>query len=43
MYGYQGNLLVDEIFKEFADSICTEYRLQYPPFSHEDAVFRYKR
>lgn len=40
-YGYRGNLLVDETFKNFADAICVEYRVQYPPLSHEDALFLY--
>jgi hypothetical protein len=38
MYGYRGNLLVDETFKDFADAVCVEYQVQYPPLSHEDAL-----
>ena len=41
VYGYRGNLLVDETFKEFADSVCVEFQVQYPPLSHEDALYMY--
>ena len=41
MFGYTGNILVDKTFKDFADSVCTEYELHYPPESHEDALYMY--
>lgn len=40
-YSYSGELLVNETFKEFADSICREFELHYPPLTHEDALFMY--
>ena len=41
VYGYSGELLVHETFKALADSICSEFELQYPPLRHEDALFMY--
>ena len=41
VYGYRGNFLVDETLKAFAHSVCAEYELQYPPLSHEDALYLY--
>ena len=41
VYGYRGNFLVDETFKDFAHSVCVEHELQYPPLSHEDALYLY--
>ena len=41
LYGYSAFLLVDETFKDFADSVCRHFRLQYPPLSHEDALYIY--
>ena len=39
--GYSAFLLFDETFKDFADSVCRYFRLQYPPLSHEDALYIY--
>ena len=41
LYGHSGNLLVDETFKDFTDSIFREFELHYPPFSHQDALYLY--
>ena len=41
MYGYRDYLLVDETFKAFADSVCKEFELQYPPLSHADTLYLY--
>ena len=40
-YSYSGELLFDNTFKDFADSVCKEFELHYPPLSHEDALFLY--
>ena len=38
LYWYSGDILVDETFKDFADTVCSNFDHQYPPVSHEDAV-----
>ena len=40
-YGYRGELMVDEAFKGFADAVCINYQLHYPPVSHEEALGMY--
>lgn len=38
-YGYSYNLMVDEDYKTWADTVCDAFQLQYPPSNHEDALF----
>ena len=37
-YGYSNNLLVDEDYKSYADTVCTQFGLQYPPTTHDEAL-----
>lgn len=37
-YRYSNDLMVDEAYKEYADTVCEEFNLPYPPTSHEDAL-----
>ena len=30
LYGYGGDILVEETFKDFADTVCSNFDLQYP-------------
>lgn len=38
-YGYFHNLMVDEAFKAYADTVCEDFGLHYPPKDHEQALF----
>ena len=38
---YTGDLLVNGVFKNFTDSICREFKLQYPPLTQDDALLLY--
>ena len=40
-YGYNDNLLVDEDYKNYADAVCTQFGMQYPPTTHEEALQLY--
>ena len=40
-YGYTGHLFVNEDYKVYADSVCTDYALNYPPSTHEDALYMF--
>lgn len=35
-----GDLIVDEEYKVYAETLCEEFGLQYPPNNHEDATKR---
>ena len=39
-YGYFNDLM-DEEYKVHAETLCEEFRLQYPPNDHEDALLLY--
>ena len=38
-----GYLIVDEEYKVYAETLCEEFGLQYPPNNHEDATKRWLR
>ena len=40
-YCYMEPLLVNDDYKVYADAVCASYGLNYPPTTHEDALFLY--
>ena len=40
-YGHSAFLLVDENYKTFVDVVCAHYSLQYPPTTHQDALYQF--
>ena len=41
-YGYSAqDLLVDDTYRVYADRVCTEFSIRYPPATQEDALFMY--
>ena len=37
-FGYNKNLLVNEDYQNYANTVCRDFSLQYPPSTHDDAL-----
>ena len=37
-FGYNKLLLVSEDYQSYADTVCRDFSLQYPPTTHDDAL-----
>jgi hypothetical protein len=40
-YGYFNDFMVDDDYKQYAETLCAEVGLQSRPTNHEDALFLY--
>ena len=40
-YSYTGYLLFEDDYKVYADSVCADFGLTYPPIAHEEALLMF--